>query len=71
MKIIEMPENKKIVELDCGKYPDVIGTSLKLTGTEKDVFATALKIATDVNGHQDTPELRKQIRLYIRQNQLY
>lgn len=66
-----MPENKKIVKLDCGKYPDIIGTTLKLSGTEKEVFETALIIATDVKGHQDTPELRKQIRFYIKQNQLY
>ena len=63
-----MQGNKKIVKLDCGKYPDIIGTSLKLSGTEKDVFDTALKLSTEVKGHQDTPELRKQIRSFIKQN---
>lgn len=56
---------RKIVELDCSKYPEIIGSSLKLKGQEKDVIKTALRIAMDTNGHQNTLELRKQIKALI------
>jgi hypothetical protein len=37
--------------------------SLKISGTEKEVLEAAVRHAASVHGHENTPELREQIKV--------
>ncbi|MBB5154043.1 DUF1059 domain-containing protein [Saccharopolyspora phatthalungensis] len=47
---------------DCRKYPSEINCSLTIIGEEEEVLRAATEHAVSVHQHQDTPELRAQIR---------
>ncbi len=55
---------RKIV--DCRDFPNEIGCTLLISGSEKEVLKAAIKHAVDEHGHQDTPELRRQIKAMLR-----
>jgi hypothetical protein len=57
-----MAENRKLI--DCRRFPAEKPCSIVISGTETedDVLDLAVLHATSVHGHQDTPELREQIR---------
>jgi hypothetical protein len=55
-----MAEIRKVI--DCRRFPSEKPCSILISGTENDVLDLAVLHATTVHGHQDTPELRKQIR---------
>ena len=47
---------------DCRLMPSVNNCSLTIAGTEEEVVKAAAEHAVSSHGHQDTPELREQIR---------
>jgi predicted small metal-binding protein len=59
-----MPAQRK--SIDCRDYPSENNCSLKISGTEEEVLDAAVQHAASVHGHQNTPELRDQIRSMLR-----
>ena len=47
---------------DCRLFPSESNCSLTISGTEDEVVRAAAEHAASVHGHEDTPELREQIR---------
>ncbi|KAA5835948.1 DUF1059 domain-containing protein [Saccharopolyspora hirsuta] len=47
---------------DCRKYPSESGCTLTLVGEEEEVLRAAVEHAVSVHEHEDTPQLREQIR---------
>ncbi|MCH7950831.1 MAG: DUF1059 domain-containing protein [Candidatus Dadabacteria bacterium] len=57
-----MGERKKI---DCRPMPSEINCSLSISGTEEEVIPIAIYHAVTVHGHEDSPELREQIKAML------
>ena len=56
-----MPTNgRKFV--DCRDYPSEKNCSLKISGTETEVLDAAVQHAVSAHGHENTPELREELR---------
>ncbi len=55
-----MAENRKVI--DCRRFPAEKPCSIVISGKEDDVLDLAVLHAKTGHGHQDTPELREQIR---------
>ena len=53
------PERKSI---DCRNYPSENNCSLKISGTEDEILEIAVQHAVASHGHENTPELREQLR---------
>jgi hypothetical protein len=47
---------------DCRRFESDSNCTLTIIGEEEEVVATAAQHADAVHGHEDTPELREQIR---------
>ncbi|WP_097887045.1 DUF1059 domain-containing protein [Streptomyces sp. st140] len=47
---------------DCRTHPSETNCTLTLTGEEDEVVRAASEHAASVHGHENTPELREQIR---------
>ncbi|WP_406692284.1 DUF1059 domain-containing protein [Saccharopolyspora sp. ID03-671] len=47
---------------DCRKAPSDINCSLTISGEEHEVIRAAVEHAVSAHGHEDTPELREQLR---------
>lgn len=47
---------------DCRKMPSESGCTLTISGEESEVVRAAAEHAASVHGHEDTPELREEIR---------
>lgn len=47
---------------DCRDMPSESGCTLTISGEEEEVVRAAAEHATSVHGHEDTPQLREQIR---------
>ena len=47
---------------DCRRFPRESGCSLTIAGEEEEVVRAAAMHAVDAHGHEDTPELREEIR---------
>jgi len=54
-----MGERKKI---DCRKMPSESNCTIAISGKEEEVLPLAIYHATTVHGHEDTPELKEQIK---------
>jgi len=52
--------------IDCRDYPSEKNCSLKISGTEEEVLDAAVQHAASVHGHENKPELRKQIRSMLK-----
>jgi predicted small metal-binding protein len=50
---------------DCRRIENNSNCSLMIIGEEDEVIATAAQHAADVHGHQDTAELREQLRVLL------
>ncbi|MCD9902336.1 DUF1059 domain-containing protein [Streptomyces sp. MT29] len=50
---------------DCRKYPSEMDCSLAISGEEDEVVRAASEHAVSVHGHEDSPELRSQIRAML------
>ena len=59
-----MPAQRR--SIDCRDYPSEKNCSLKISGTEEEVLDAAVQHAASVHGHQNTPELREQIRSMLK-----
>jgi len=59
-----MAEGRKAV--DCRLYPSDKGCTLRIEGTEEEVLEAAIQHAITVHGHTNSPELREQIRLIMK-----
>ena len=47
---------------DCRRFPSEMDCSLTISGEEEEVVRAASEHAVSVHGHEDTPELREQVR---------
>ena len=47
---------------DCREFPSESNCTLTISGEEEEVVRAAAMHAADVHGHEDTPELREQVR---------
>jgi predicted small metal-binding protein len=50
------------VMADCRRFPSVSNCSLTIIGEEDEVIRAAAEHAASVHRHEDSPELREQIR---------
>ena len=50
------------VMADCRRFPSDSNCTLTILGEEEEVIRTAAEHSVSVHGHEDTPELREQIR---------
>lgn len=48
--------------IDCRNYPSEKNCSLKMSGTEEEVLDAAVEHAVSAHGHENSPELRDQIK---------
>jgi predicted small metal-binding protein len=56
--------NRKAI--DCRDYPSEKDCSLKMSGTEDEVLDAAVQHAVAAHGHEETPELREQIKSMLK-----
>jgi hypothetical protein len=56
---------------DCRRWPSEINCSLVILGEEEEVVRAAAEHAASVHEHEDTPELRKQIREFLEPAEAY
>ncbi len=56
-----MPESKRKVA-DCRRFPSEKNCTLTISGNEDEVIEAATQHAVATHGHEDTPELREQLR---------
>jgi predicted small metal-binding protein len=52
--------------IDCRDYPSEKNCSLKISGTEEEVLDAAVQHAVSAHGHENTPELRDQIKSMLK-----
>jgi hypothetical protein len=50
---------------DCRRWPSDINCSLTIIGEEDEVIRAAAEHAASAHGHEDTPELREQLRSFL------
>lgn len=51
---------------DCRDFPSESNCTLTISGKENEVLDTAVDHAVKVHGHQNSPELREQIRKMLK-----
>lgn len=56
---------------DCRRWPSESNCSLTIIGEEDEVIRAAAEHAASVHGHDDTPELRDQIREFLEPEESY
>jgi hypothetical protein len=59
-----MAETRKVI--DCRLFPSDTNCSLAISGREDEVLDLAVLHATTVHGHENSPELREQIRSLLK-----
>jgi predicted small metal-binding protein len=52
--------------IDCRDYPSEKNCSLRISGMEEEVLDAALQHAVSAHGHEQTPELREQIKSMLK-----
>lgn len=52
--------------IDCRDYPSDKNCSLRISGTEDEVLDAACAHAASSHGHQNSPELREQLRSMLK-----
>jgi hypothetical protein len=50
---------------DCRRFPSESNCSLVIIGEQDEVARAAVEHAISVHGHEDTPELRQQLREFL------
>lgn len=58
-----MAGTRKVI--DCRQFPAEKPCTIAISGSEDDVLDLAVLHATSVHGHENTPELREQIRTLL------
>ena len=56
---------------DCRRFPSDSNCSLTIIGEEEEVVRAAAEHAASVHGHEDTPELREQLRGFLEPAEAY
>jgi hypothetical protein len=56
---------------DCRRWPSESNCSLVIIGETDEVVRAAAEHAASVHGHEDTPELREQIREFLEPAETY
>jgi len=51
---------------DCRLFPSEMKCSLYIAGTEEEVLKVAMRHAVEEHGHKKSPELRDQIRKFLK-----
>ena len=59
------------VMADCRRFPSQSKCSLVIIGEEDEVVRAAAEHAASVHGHEDTPQLREQIRDFLEPAEAY
>jgi Protein of unknown function (DUF1059) len=59
------------VMADCRRWPSESNCSLTIIGEEDEVVRAAAEHAASVHGHDDTPELREQLRGFLEPAEAY
>ena len=59
------------VMTDCRRWPSDSNCSLTLIGEEEEVVNAAAEHSVSVHGHEDTPELREQIKGLLEPEESY
>jgi predicted small metal-binding protein len=59
------------VMMDCRRFPSDSNCSLTIIGDEEEVVRAAAEHSHSVHEHEDTPELREQIRGLLEQEESY
>ena len=59
------------VMADCRRFPSESNCSLTIIGDEEEVVRAAAEHAQSVHDHEDTPELREQIRGMLEPEEQY
>jgi predicted small metal-binding protein len=52
--------------IDCRDYPSEKNCSLKMSGAEQEVLDAAVQHAVSAHGHENSPELRDQIKSMLK-----
>jgi hypothetical protein len=50
---------------DCRRFPSESNCSLTIIGEEEEVVRAAAEHGASVHGHEDTPEMRRQLREFL------
>jgi hypothetical protein len=53
--------------LDCREMPSESGCDLAMAGSEEHLLKAAVTHAVTAHGHEDTPELREQLRAAMKE----
>jgi Protein of unknown function (DUF1059) len=56
---------------DCRRWPSESDCSLVIIGEEDEVVRAAAEHASSVHGHEDTPEMREQLRSFLEPAEQY
>ena len=64
MSVTPIQQQRKSV--DCREYPSEKNCSLKISGTEDEVLDAAVQHAVSAHGHENTAELREQLRQLLK-----
>jgi hypothetical protein len=56
---------------DCRRWPSESNCSLTIIGEEEEVIRAAAEHAVSVHDHEDTPELREQVRNFLEPAEAY
>ncbi len=59
------------VMADCRRFPSESNCSLTIIGEEEEVVRAAAEHAVSVHQHEDTPELREQVRGMLESEESY
>jgi len=59
------------VMADCRRWPSDSNCSLTIIGEEEEVVLAAAEHAASVHGHENTPELRAQMREFLEPAEAY
>lgn len=59
------------VMADCRRWPSDLNCSLTIIGEEDEVVRAAAEHAASAHGHEDTPELREQLRDFLEPAEQY
>jgi predicted small metal-binding protein len=52
--------------IDCSEHPSDSNCTLRISGKEEEVLSAAMQHATQVHGHEDTPESREELRRMLK-----
>ncbi len=55
--------------IDCRWFPTDVPCDITIAGSEEEVLNLAVQHAVSSHGHDDTPELREQLRTMLREEE--